>query len=152
MPAIITGLTKGFVAQVVSLASLVIGVWAAFRFYTPLADVIGKYISTEPAILNIISFTLTVIVAVVLLNLLGRIITKVLEMAALGWANRLLGLAFALFKAALVVSLMIFLFKPMNAQFSLVKPELIDSSVLFKALDGFAMGVFPFLKDLLANV
>ena len=152
MPAIITGISKGFVAQIISLASLVIGVWAAFRFYTPLADVLGKYITTEPTILNVISFTLTVIVAVVLLNLLGRIITKVLEMAALGWANRLLGLAFALFKAALVVSLMIFLFKPLNAQFSLVKPELIDASVLFKTLDGFAMEVFPFLKDLLANV
>ena len=152
MPAIITGLSKGFVAQVISLASLLVGVWAAFRFSAPLAELLEKYITLEPSVLNIIAFTLTVIVTVLILNLIGRLITKVLQMAALGWANRLLGLAFAIFKAALVVSLLIFIFDPLNTQFGLVKQEMLDASKLYGALDGFAMKVFPFLKDLLSNV
>lgn len=152
MPAIITGLTKGFVAQVVSLASLVVGVWAAFRFSSPLAELLEKYITAEPEVLNIIAFALTVILTVLVLNLIGRLVTKVLQMAALGWANRLLGLAFALFKTALVLSLLIFIFEPLNTQFSLVKPEVIGASKIYPLLNGFATKVFPFLKDLLANV
>ena len=152
VPAIITGLTKGFIAQIVSLASLLIGVWAAFRFSTPLAELLGKYISLESSVLNIIAFTLMVIITVLVLNLLGKLITKVLKMASLGWANRLLGLAFALFKTALVLSLLEFVFEPLNAQFSLVKPEVIEASKIYPLLDGFATKVFPFLKDLLANV
>ena len=151
-PAIVTGLTKGFVAQIISLASLLIGVWAAFRFASPLAGLLAKYISLEPDVLSIIAFALSVIITVLVLNLLGKLITKVMQMASLGWANRLLGLAFALFKTALVLSLLIFIFEPLNTQFSLVKPEVVEASKIYPLLDGFATRVFPFLKDLLANV
>ena len=152
MPAIITGISKGFVAQLVSLVSLIAGVWAAFHFSKPLAGWLGGFITLEPKVMNIVAFTLCVILTVLLLNLAGKAITKLLQMAALGWANRLLGFLFAIFKTALVLSVLIFIFEPLNTQFGLVKPEIIDSSVIYHALDGLADKIFPFLKDLIANV
>ena len=152
MPAIITGISKGFVAQLVSLVSLIAGVWAAFHFSKPLANWLGGFITLEPNIMNIVAFALCVILTVLLLNLAGKAITKLLQMAALGWANRLLGFLFAILKTALVLIVLIFIFEPLNDQFSLVKPEIIDSSVIYHTLDGLADKIFPFLKDLIANV
>lgn len=152
MPAIITGISKGFIAQLVSLASLLAGVWAAFHFSKPLAAWLGGFITLDPKIMNILAFALCVILTVLLLDLAGKALTKVLKMASLGWANRLLGFLFAILKTALVLSVLIFIFEPLNAQFSLVKPEIIDSSVIYHALDGLAGKIFPFLKDLIANV
>ena len=152
VPAIITGISKGFVAQLVSLVSLIAGVWAAFHFSKPLAGWLGGFITLDPKIMNIMAFALCVVLTVLLLNLAGIAITKLLQMAALGWANRLLGFIFAIFKTALIISVMIFVFEPLNAQFGLVKQEIIDSSVIYHILDGLADKIFPFLKDLIANV
>ena len=152
VPAIITGISKGFVAQLISLASLLAGIWAAFHFSKPFAGWLGSFIEVAPEILNILAFTLCVILTVLLLTLLGKAITKVLQMAALGWANHLLGFVFAIFKTALVLSVLIFIFEPLNTQFELVKPEVIEASKIYPLLNGFATKVFPFLKDLLANV
>ena len=153
VPAIITGISKGFVAQLVSLVSLIAGVWAAFHFSKPLANWLGGFITLEPNIMNIVAFALCVVLTVLLLNLAGKAITKLLQMAALGWANRLLGFLFAIFKTALVLSVLIFIFEPLNAQFGLVKQDIIDSSVIYhNILDGLADKIFPFLKELIANV
>ena len=152
VPAIITGISKGFVAQLVSLVSLIAGVWTAFHFSRPLAGWLGGLITLDPQIMNILAFALCVVLTVLLLNLAGIAITKLLQMAALGWANRLLGFVFAIFKTALIISVMIFVFEPLNAQFGLVKPEVIEASKIYPILNGFATKVFPFLKDLLANV
>ena len=104
----ITGISKGLVEQLVSLASLFVGVWAAFRFSTVIAEWLNGFLQLDQKIVNIAAFALTVILAVLLLTLLGKLITKTLKLAALGWANRLLGLVFALLKAALIIGLLIF--------------------------------------------
>ena len=152
MPAIITGISKGLVEQLVSLLSLVVGVWAAFHFSSALAEWLNGYLQVEPKIINICAFALTVILTVLILNLIGKLITKTLSMASLGWANRLLGLVFALLKAALVIGLLIFIFDPINARFILVNQEVLDASVVYSALHDLSMKVFPFLKELIANV
>ena len=152
MPAIITGISKGLVEQLVSLLSLVVGVWAAFHFSSALAEWLNGYLQVDPKTINICAFALTVILTVLILNLLGKLITKTLNLASLGWANRLLGLVFALLKAALVIGLLIFIFDPINAKFNLVKPEVLDASVVYSALHDLSMKVFPFLKELIANV
>ena len=152
VPAIITGISKGLVEQLVSLVSLVVGVWAAFHFSSALAEWLNGYLQVEPKIINICAFALTVVLTVLILNLLGKLISKTLSMASLGWANRLLGLVFALLKAALVIGLLIFIFDPINAKFNLVNQEVLDASVIYSALHDLSMKVFPFLKELIANV
>lgn len=152
MPAIITGISKGLVEQLVSLVSLLMGVWAAFHFSSALAEWLNGYLHVEPRIINICAFALTVLLTVLILNLIGKLITKTLSMASLGWANRLLGLVFALLKAALVIGLLIFIFDPINAKFNLVNQEVLDASVIYSALHDLSMKVFPFLKEMIANV
>ena len=151
MPAIITGISKGLVEQLVSLVSLVVGVWAAFHFSSALAEWLNGYLQVEPKIINICAFALTVVLTVQILNLLGKLISKTLSMASLGWANRLLGLVFALLKAALIIGLLIFIFDPINAKLNLVKPEVLNASAVYTFLHGLSMKVFPFLRELIAN-
>ena len=152
VPALITGIRKGVVEQIVSLVSIFAGVWAAFKFSTTLAGWLATILEADAKILNIVSFALTVIVAVVLLHIVGKIISKTLRMASLGWADRLLGFVFALFKAALAIGIIIFVFDPLNAKFGIVKTEILDNSIIYTSLRDLATKVFPYLKELLENV
>jgi len=151
IPAIVDGISKGFVRQVISMASIVIGAWLAFKFSSVLCEWLCKYITLDAKVLNIISFGIIVILTILLLNLLGTLLTKVIKIATLGWLNRILGVIFALAKTALILGLIIMVFNGINDKFSIVKPEKFADARIYSALRTFATNVFPYLKCLVTG-
>ena len=151
VPALVTGIRKGLVEQVVSLASIFVGVWAAFRFSVVIADWLNGFLQADRKIVNIAAFAIIVIVAIFLLAAVGKIITKTLSLASLGWLNRLLGFLFALLKAAIVIGLVIFILDPIITKYGIVKPEILSSSAVYTALRDLSLKVFPYLKELIIN-
>ena len=148
IPAVIRGISRGFVEQLIALLSIIIGAWVACHFGGTLAGWAAGYLHVNEKLLNVICFTLTIIVASVLLFLIGRLITGVIKIAMLGWLDRLLGVVFALLKAALVLGLAVTLFDTLNGLVGLVSQETLDESVLYPGLKNFADTVFPYLKKL----
>ena len=110
VPAIVQGITKGFVQQVISLVSIILGVWLATRFSNLIGSWLATYFTIDPKLLNIIAFAIIVILAVLLLYWLGQLITKVIKIATLGWLNRILGVVLAILKTALILGILILLF------------------------------------------
>ena len=150
IPAVIRGISKGFAEQLIALLSIIIGAWIAYHFGGTLSEWAAGYLQVNEKVLNIICFTLIIIVAVVLLFLVGQLITGVIKLVMLGWLNRLLGLVFALLKAALVLGLVITLFDSLNGIIGLVSQETLDESFMYPGLKNFADTVFPYLKKLFA--
>lgn len=148
IPAIVRGLTKGFVEQLVALLSIFLGVWLAYRFGGQLSAWATPYLHADPRIMNIVCFTVVVIVAIVILFLIGKVITGVIKIVMLGWLNRLLGLVFAMLKAALIIGLLIILFDTLNSTLGMVDAGQLESSVLYPWLRDFADTAFPYLKKL----
>ena len=146
VPAIVSGISKGFVKQVVDLAAILIAAWAAFHFSTVMGDWLSQYITLEKSILNVISFILIIIVTAVVLNLVGALVTKALKAVSLGFVNRLLGLVFAILKVAVILGLVILLFETLNSTLHIVKPEATADAVVYNALKDAAEKIFPILK------
>lgn len=146
IPAIVSGISKGFVKQVIDLAAILIAAWAAFHFSQPLGAWIGEHVTLDATVLNVISFVLIAIVAALLLNLISSLLTKALKALSLGFFNRLLGLVFAILKVGLVLGLLILLFETLNSSLHLVKPEATENAVVYNALRNAANKIFPILK------
>lgn len=147
IPAIVRGIQKGFIEQLVAIVAILLGAWLAFKFSTPLSTWASGFISIEPKLLQVLSFIVIVVLAVLILNLLGKLITSTLKVASLGWVNRLLGLVFAVLKAALVIGLLIFLFDSLNDKWSLINPDTLNESIVYSTLRTGAENVFPYLKE-----
>ena len=111
----------------------------------------GEAVAVDGRIVKVVAFAVIVTVTIFVLALMGKVVTKALSMASLGWINRLLGLAFALFKTALVAGLLLYVFDPLNAKWGLVGDEVLKNSVLYEPLKAFALKIFPFLKELILN-
>lgn len=150
IPAVIQGLRKGFIAQVVAIISLVLGGWLAYRFSSAVTEWLGQWISASGPALNIIAFILIFAIVVTLLFLLGKILEASIKIILLGWLNKLLGLVFSLFKYVLVIGLLIILFDSINGKFDLVSDEFLDSSFLYSGIRSISWSVFPYLKSLFA--
>lgn len=150
VPGIVRGLRKGILEQAIGLAGLFISYFLAKRFYVQAGELAGRFLTdASPQILSTIGFILVMTASLIVLILLSRLLTKVVEMASLGWVNRLLGVVLACFITAMVIGLTANLFDILNSQFSLVKEgSVLETSVVYPALRDFASTVLPFIKSL----
>ena len=149
VPAIIGGLRRGFIAQVVAIISIILGIWLSFKFSAVLSGWLGQWIEAEEQVLHVISFAVIMILAILALAAVGKLIEATVKIILLGWLNRLLGLIFALLKYALIIGLLLMLFNSLNGQFHLVNQKVLDSSLLYGPLLNLANSVFPYLKALI---
>ncbi|MBR3075044.1 MAG: CvpA family protein, partial [Bacteroidales bacterium] len=111
IPAIIHGIVKGLITQVVSLASVIVGALVAGRFAPDLTQVAMLQFDSEERVTYIICFILIFLFCALVMALVGHLITKLFKLATLGWLNRLLGGIFAIFTTALVLGLLISAFE-----------------------------------------
>lgn len=149
IPALVQGVRKGFVDQVISLAVVIVGIWMSFKFSSAASGWIQPYMSLSPAMLQIISFVVIFIIVAIVLNLLGKAAESLLKAATLGWFNRLLGFVFALAKAALVIGTLVIIFDTLNEKFNFVAEETLAESVLYNPIKDLTLKVFPFFKSLI---
>lgn len=147
IPGLIRGFSKGFLEQALALAGVVLSVWASFHFSTQVCSWLKPYLDISETVLQVISFALILIVVSLGAVLLGKLLTKVLELAMLGWLDKTLGLVFALAVNALVIGIFIILFDTLNTKFGFVKPEALDASVVYTHLKDLSYLVFPYLKE-----
>ena len=150
IPAVIHGLRKGLISQVISIASLIIGIWASVKFADLASQWIAKYITIPEQTLKITSFILIMIAVFVALGLLGKLLEATLKLVTLGWVNRLAGMCFSLAKCLLILGLLAMGFSSLNSTIELVRPEYIEGSVLYPILKNMADTVFPQLRNFLS--
>ena len=148
IPAIITGLKKGFIAQVISIVSIILGIWMSFRFSALVSGWLGKWIEAPENILQIISFAVILILVILALAALGRLLEATVKIILLGWLNKLLGVVFAILKYAIILGLLLMLFDDINRTMNLVKPDVFAQSVLYRPFLDMADSIFPYLKGL----
>lgn len=150
IPGIIHGLAKGLMEQAVSLVGIVLGALLAYKYYTQMGAWLGGFWNTSETVLNIIGFAIILILTLVVVLLLAKIITKIVDMASLGWLNRVLGMVLSLFLTAFVLGVLAMVFEALNGQFNFVHDsKLLEESVVYPLLKDFAQTVLPFLKQII---
>ena len=152
VPALVQGIRKGFIAQAVSVISIVAGIWASARFADVVSAWVAQYITASEQVMKVVAFALILVVVFIVLGLVGRLLEGLFNLVLLGWVNRLLGVVFALLKTALIIGLLIIVFTSINDNFHFVQESVLNESVLYPHLKKIAFEVFPYVKDMLALV
>ena len=148
IPAIVQGIRKGLINQVISIVSLLLSVWLAFKFSPELSTYLSGFLETDRNVLIVISFTLIMLAVSISFTLLGKAVEAVINFIMLGWLNKLLGMIFAIAKYGIIIGLIILLFCSINTTFNIVNPEVLNESVLYTPLKEAAETLFPYLKSL----
>lgn len=148
IPAIIRGLSKGLIEQVVAFASIFISAILAFLFADKVGDYLNQWVTVDHNVLWILSFVIIVIISVALFNLSAKLISKIVSAVNLGWINRTLGLVFAVLNTVLVIGLLLMWFTNLNASTFHLSTGFMDESVLYGWIKKFTDFVFPFLQNL----
>ena len=148
IPALVQGLRKGFIAQVIAILSILAGVFLSFQFSTRVSGWMAQYIEGSEQVMKIVAFALILIAAIAALTALGKLLEGMLKIVMLGWLNKLLGVLFSFLKCGLIVGLVIMAFNSLNSTFHFVEEAELSKSVLYPPLKELAYTVFPYLKEL----
>ncbi|MFV0593487.1 MAG: CvpA family protein [Draconibacterium sp.] len=143
----INGFTKGLIAEVVSLAALILGIWGAIEFSYITSEFLIENFHLTTKHLNIISFVVTFVVIVILVHIVGNVVNKMAEAVLLGFVNKLAGLVFGVIKSALIISVLLVVFDKVDKDVGIISKETKANSRMYEPIRSLAPSIFPFIDD-----
>lgn len=145
--AIYKGLKKGLIVEVTGLVALVIGIYGAIKFSEVMATLLREQLNVTSEYMPIISWVLTFIVIVLAVNLIGKAVEKVVDLASLSFLNKLAGGLLSGLKVGLIVSLLLGSLNSLDEQMRLLPDDLHEKSMLYAPVSSLAPTVLPMIKD-----
>lgn len=128
------GFRKGLVIEVVTLLAFGVGIYGAMHFSDFTANHLQDFMEINPKYLNTIAFVLTFILLVIVVNMIGRAVTGLIEAMNLSFFNKLGGFVFGVAKGVLLCSLLLLVLN--NFQLiGMLKPEMREKSKLYPYIE-----------------
>lgn len=100
---LIRGVFRGLVREIASIVGVLGGFYAAYAFYPQAARLMAPWVANA-AYLNILSYMAIFAAVVIVVGVLAVVIKYLLNIAYLGWVDRVGGALFGLVKGLLVVA------------------------------------------------
>jgi membrane protein required for colicin V production len=139
----VRGIMKGLFIEIASLVALIGGVWGSIHFSYFIGDFLKESVSWSEKQISLAAFAITFILIIVVVSLLGKFLTKLADLAALGLINKAFGGVFGLVKIGLVLSIVFIFFDRMNSTISFIDKETLEESILYKPVKSIAPTIFP---------
>jgi len=146
-----TGFRRGMLMEVISLVAFFAAILAGIKLLDWGINVLSEYIEGYDSLLPIIAFTIIFIGIIVLLNLLGKAVKKIIDMTLLGSLDDIIGSLMGIVKWALFISIFFWIFESFGGTIS---DSTIEGSMLYEPITSFApamfnlfSGLFPYFMD-----
>ncbi len=151
---LIQGLRRGIVKEVLMLLAVVLGVYVAKFFSTPMSLFVQEVLGASEKVAAPLSYILVVVVFAGGLYVLAWMLTNILKAIKLGMVNRVAGGLFGLLKWALIISVVLHFFMIVDKYVPVREKPAVQESVLYEPLEGVMDKLLPFLniKDYLSTL
>ena len=104
---LIRGFFRGIIKELSSIVGVLAGAYAAYTYYAYVARYLSQWISS-PNYLSLLSFVLLFCVVFIVISILGVVIKYLMNIAFLGWVDRLFGTDFGFSNGVLIVAVLLF--------------------------------------------
>lgn len=143
----VKGFFKGFVIEAASIVALIAGILGALLFASTIGDLLSTYFDFDTIPPTGIIFALIFIVIIISINLLAKLLTNVIKMAALGLINRIFGSLFGGLKFAIVLSALLLLLNQFSFLFQYFDMIILEESILYDPIKNLGEILFEWLLD-----
>lgn len=148
--AIIKGISRGIIMAVFSLIGWFIGLAAALKLSALLAAYLQDHTTINSKWLPLLSFIIVFVIAVLIVQLVGKAIEHIFTMSLLGWVNKLGGALVYAGMYTLAFSVLLFFAEKMH----LISADTASSSKAYSIIGGLGPSiietvgaVLPFIKN-----
>src|SRR5690606_39561977 len=110
-----------------------------------LCDFMQEKVDWDQRYISLVAFALTFMVIIIAVSLIGKLLTKIANLAALGFINKLLGAAFGGLKVAIVLGAILVFIDRGNQNFQFVNQETLDNSVTYSKVKNLGNYIFAWV-------
>ncbi|MBL0129386.1 MAG: CvpA family protein [Flavobacteriales bacterium] len=135
--AALKGFQRGFIIEIASVIGLVLGIWAGVHVSEEVTEWLGLEIKQEAT-----AFLITFILVLVLVVLLGRVLTKLIDIAQLSLPNKLAGIVLGVVRSAFTLSIALNLIMGYSDGTTPAQ-DVREASHLFTPIRAFAPTIIP---------
>ena len=144
---LVRGMMKGLVTEIIAILAVVFGFIGAKLWGAAFSAWITTQFTWPQPVCDAVAYALLFLAITLALNIVGRLISKLLKAINLGWMNRLLGGAFGVVKWALIVLAVVFCVNKADEYFHFLKPELKANSLLYSKAVIYAVKALDYVKS-----
>lgn len=138
------GFKNGLISEAGSIASLILGIWAALTLSDKIAPFVAKFTAISEGYQQITAFAITFVLVLILCYIITRIIIGFCKAINILWLDKLLGVLFGMSKYLIILSFIFYLTNTLVKSYATKPVEVIENSVLFKPMaetaESFASG------------
>lgn len=125
------GFKKGLVVELSSLVALLLGVFVSLYFSDITAEFLKETLDVKSKYLSLISLIITFVLVVVAVNLIGKLVEKLVDIVALGFLNKSAGGMFGVLKAAVLLSFVLFFVEKADKNNFIISDDLRENSLFY---------------------
>ncbi len=142
------GFSKGLIIELATLAALILGIYASLHFSYLTADFLKEHFEMDQKYLGILSFIITFILVVIALNLIGKLLEKIIDLVALSFLNKSFGGFFGVLKAVIFLSFIIYFVNKFDKNRYIFSPSLTSESMLYTYVEDVAPAIIKFYNGI----
>lgn len=130
------GITRGIIKELSTLLALVLGIYGAVNYSDLMVPIVSDYVNIDENYQSMVCFSITFMLIVLIVRLLGVLLDKVVSLVSLTFISRLMGGVFGLFRMAFVCSALLLVLNTINKQFEMIPKHDIAHSILYEPVSG----------------
>lgn len=145
---LIKGFINGFFIEVASLIALIAGVFGAIHFSYIAGNYLALRLDWNEDYINLAAFAITFVAILLGVSLIGKLLTKLADLAALGLINKIMGSVFGALKFIVIVGGLLIFISRLQVNLPVLNASGTSSSILYTPVKEMGNLVFQFiLKD-----
>ena len=140
------GFSRGLIVEVATLAGLVLGVYMAVRYSSYTENFLRDFLNFSSRYISYVALAVTFILVVILVYIVGKLLTKLVDIISLGLVNKLLGTALGVAKYFLIVCVLLLVTDALNEKFQFISEDTRQKSLLFYPFLNFAQEMYNAIR------
>jgi len=143
--SLLGGYKNGLIAELASIAALILGIWGAIHFSQITTEQLVRYFKLQTAYLDIISFAVTFLIIVILVHIVADAVSKMVEPGLLGVFNKMGGVIVGLLRSLLFLSITLMIFDKIDNDMHFITDKAKKESRMYESIRNLAPSIFPFI-------
>ncbi len=140
------GFSKGLIVEIATLVSLVLGVYFAIEYSPCVEGFLRDYLNLSSKHMAYIALAVTFVLVVLIVYIIGKLLTKLINLISLGLLNRCLGIVLGVAKYSVIVCVLLLIVDIFNEKFQFISEEAQQESLLFQPFLKFAQQMYNVIR------
>ena len=128
---LVRGTMRGLITEIIAIAAVILGFIGAKIWGKVFSAWLLTQFTWPQPVCDAVAYALLFLGIAIALNIVGRLLSKLLKAIKLAWVNRLLGATFGVIKWGLIILAIVFCVNKLDEQFKFLQPELKKQSIIY---------------------